>query len=115
MLLLLLLLLLFPNSFYGVIVSDRTSCDSIFDYGRAYPNPQPYPSNDDYYIAGGWSNTSLIPSQFTAGDRNPTTANLLGQEETFQNPELTNFRRYCVVAFVHQDSGVQNVSVIMQR
>ena len=95
-----------------MIVTDRSDCESVTNFGADYPNPQPRSDSntDDYYIAAGWSDTSLIPVQFTAGDGDTTTATLLDQVETFTNPRLDNFKRYCVIAFVHQDSGVINVS-----
>ena len=93
-------------------MTDRSECEDVSDFGTAYPNPQPRgdSNNDDYYIAAGWSDTSLIPDQFTAGDGDSTIATLLGQVVTFTNPRLDNFKRYCVVAIVHHDSGVINVS-----
>ena len=98
--------------FYGVIVTDRGSCGSITDYGAAFPDPQPRPTDNDYYIAAGWNDLSEVPDRFTAGRGRSTMAIRLGVEETYSNPRLNNYERYCVIAFVNIESGVENVSQI---
>ncbi len=98
--------------FYGIIVADQESCNTVTDFGEVYPNPQPLSNSDgaSYYVAAGWDDNSRIPSQFTAGIDGTTTAIYFGQAVTFDNPRLNNFRRYCIVAFVHLESGAESVS-----
>ncbi len=100
------------HRFYGVIVADEDSCNTVTDFGAVYPNPQSLSNSDgaSYYVAAGWDDNSRIPSRFTAGGEGRTTAIYFGQAVTFDNPRLKNFRRYCVVAFVHLESGAENVS-----
>ena len=102
----------FNYSFYGIIVSLGISCDSVSDYGSAYPNPQPIlkSSAASYYIAGGWNNTSLIPDEFAVGDERSLIATRTSEEETYENPPLQHDSRYCFLVFVHLKYDVFNVS-----
>ncbi len=102
--------------FYGVVVvpvSDEKSTLGVEDFEIKYPNVQPYDNrgNNQYYIAAGWNNESLIPDDFSAGDKTRTAAIRNGVEETYYNAELSTYKSYCFYVMISYQLVVGGVSI----
>ncbi len=86
----------------------------VDDFDTTYPDIQPYNNrgSNRYYIAAGWNNGSLVPEDFTIGDKSVTMAYHNGIEETYLNAELKPLTSYCFYVLINHMSEIGNVGLL---